>query len=129
MAIHTGVNCVITVSGSTVSGSSGSLIEGTFVFGYERGKFNKVGTDVSEHTKGMKDCSGTLRRKWVSGDTLFEDLAGADADFNVTAQPVAGAATLTMCGCRALPVTRRVAPGTEVLIEEMPFNAIDWAEA
>jgi len=129
MAIHTGVNAVITVCGTTVSGSSGSLAECTLTFGYELGKFNKVGTDLIEHTDGMKDCSGTLRRKWVSGDTLFEDLVAGKLEFDVTAQNVAVGNVLTISGCRGAPITRRIAPGTEVQMEEMPITGKDWAES
>ena len=73
MAVYTGTVGSITVSGVVVSGSKGCA-ECTVVIGKQRGKFDAIGTDVSEHTSGMKEVSGTLRRKWVSGEDLFQEL-------------------------------------------------------
>jgi len=128
LVVHTGIVGQMVVSGSTLSGANGSLTEGTLVVGKERGKFNAVGTDVPEHTTGMNDVSGTLKRKWVSGDTLFQDLVDGDIEFEVAISiNVSGSgATVTGSGCIGTTVTRRLAPGTEVLMEEMPFVGRDW---
>ena len=128
MAVHTGIVSSIVCSGETLSGDSGSAVEGTVIIGKERGKFNRVGTDISEITTGMKTVEGTLRRAWISGDALFQSLLdGADGGltFEVTVQSVAGA-SITASGCKSGPITRRVAPGTEVTMEEMPFTGINW---
>jgi len=125
MAVHTGIVSSIVCSGETLSGDSGSAIEGTVIVGKERGKFNRVGTDVSEITTGMKTVEGTLRKAWISGDTLFQDLLDNNSAFEVTIQPIAGA-SISASGCKAGPITRRVAPGTEVTMEELPFTGVDW---
>jgi len=125
MAVHTGVVSSIVCSGETLSGDDGEAIEGTVIIGKERGKFNRVGTDVSEITTGMKTVEGTLRRAWISGDTLFKDLLDNDSAFEVTIQSIAGA-SITASGCKAGPTTRRVASGTEVSMEEMPFTGVNW---
>jgi len=128
MAVYTGTLGEITVSGTVISGSAGTGSECTVVIGRERGKFNKVGTNVSEHTNGMKTVEGTVTRKWISGDTLFQSLIDlADGtEFNVKVEISGQATSITASGCVANTVTRRVAPGTEVMLETMPFVGRDW---
>lgn len=125
MAVYTGIVGSITVSGVVLSGSKGTS-ECTVVIGKQRGKFDAVGTDVSEHTRGMKEVSGTLRRKWVSGEALFQDLMDDDSnEFEVTLQ-ISGQTSISASGCVAETITRRVAPGTDVIMEELPFTGRDW---
>ena len=125
MAVYTGIVGSITVSGVVISGSKGCA-ECTVVIGKQRGKFDAIGTDVSEHTRGMKEVSGTLRRKWVSGEALFQELLDDDDnEFEVTLQ-ISGQTSISASGCVGETITRRAAPGTDVMMEEMPFTAREW---
>jgi len=125
MTVKTGVVGQITVSGTLLSGSESAGAEATVIIGKEMGKFNPVGTDVSEHTAGMKTVEGTIRKKWLSGDTLLQELLDGDIEFEVQIA-ISGEADITASGCRIGPITRRVAPGTEVMMEEAPFTGRDW---
>lgn len=125
MTVYTGIVGSITVSGVVISGTKGCA-ECTVVIGKQRGKFDAIGTDVSEHTRGMKEVSGTLRRKWVSGEALFQDLIDDDAnEFEVSLQ-ISGQVSITASGCVGETITRRIAPGSDVIVEEMPFAGRDW---
>lgn len=124
MSVHTGTVGSITVSGTVISGTKGCA-ECTVVIGKQRGKFDAIGTDVSEHTVGMKEVSGTLRRKWISGEALFQDLMDATNEFEISLQ-ISGQVSISASGCVGETITRRVAPGTDVIMEEMPFVGRDW---
>jgi hypothetical protein len=117
----------ITVSGSVVSGTSGAM-EATVTVGKETAKHNPVGTDVSEHLVGMKTVEGVIRKPWVSGDTLLQDLLNSMNEFAVKIEGTGtyGGMNITASGCIPQTITRRLAPGTEMLMEEMPFVGRDW---
>ncbi|MCD6572129.1 MAG: hypothetical protein J7K62_02535 [Thermoplasmata archaeon] len=126
MATYTGIVGALVVSGQTLSGADKEGMEATITIGKERGKFNAIGTDVSQHTTGMKTCDGTVRRKWVSGDTLFQSLMDGNTEFEVTIEISGQGQSITASGCVANSIVRRVAPGTEVMTEEMSFTGRDW---
>lgn len=127
MAVISGRVGQITVSGVVVSGASGAM-EATVTIGRERAKHNPVGTDVSEHLTGMRTVEGTVRKPWVSGDNLFKGILDNDVEFDVKIEGTgtSGGMNVTASGCLAQTVTRRIAPGTEMLIEEMPFTGRHW---
>lgn len=127
MVVYTGRVGKITVSGADIT-TTGLPAEVTIVIGKERGKYNPVGTDVSEITTGMKVISGTIRKRWASGDTTLQGLLDGTAEFEVTAEiDVTGSgASITASGCSIETITRRIAPGTDVIMEEAPFIGRDY---
>lgn len=125
MVVKTGIVGKITVSGTVISGAGASGAEARIVYGREVGKFNPVGTDVSVHTDGMKKVEGTIRKTWISGDTLMYDLMNNKTEFDVVIE-ISGEASITASGCRMGDITRAIAPGTEVMMEEAPYTGLDW---
>ena len=126
MAVYTGIVGKISVDDVEVSGVSGTATEATIVVGKERGKFNLVGTDVSENTTGMKTVEGTITRKWISGDTTLQDLVDGSTEFTCAIEIDGQGTSITASGCAPNTITRRVAPGTDVMLEVMPFVGRNW---
>lgn len=122
----TGIVSRITVSGTVISGSELDGVEATVSISKERANFDPVGTDVSQIVTGMKRVEGSVRRAWVSGDSLFQDLLDNDNEFDVKVDSTSSDQSITASGCQAQTITRRVAPGTEVMMEEMPIIGRDW---
>jgi hypothetical protein len=126
MTVNTGVVGQITVSGTVLSGTGASGMEASITIGKDREYFLPVGTDVKENVTGMRNVEGTVKRKWISGDTLFQSLLTNDTDFEVTIAISGAGTSITASGCRAGQIVRRVAPGTEVMVEEMTFVGRNW---
>lgn len=127
MVVYTGRVGKLTVSGVDQT-TTGLPMEATIVIGKERGKYNAIGTDVSEITTGMKVVSGTIRKRWASGDTCLQDLLNGTTEFTVKVEinVASSGASVTASGCLIETVTRRMAPGTDVMMEEAPFVGRDW---
>ena len=126
MAVLTGKVGKITVSGTVISGEDKTGMEATVNIGRERDRFTPVGTDVYEDLVGMKTVEGTVRKAWVSGDSLFQDLIDGDLTFEVTINSDSSDQSITASGCKVTGVSRRVAPGTEVMVEELTFTGRNW---
>lgn len=127
MVVHTGRVGKISVSGVDVT-STALPIEATIVIGKTRGKYDAIGTDVSELTTGMKTVTGTLRKRWASGDTTLQTLidGSTEVEIKVEIDVASSGDSITASGCLLEAITRRVAPGTEVMMEEVPFVGRDW---
>lgn len=128
MAVYTGRVGKLTVSGVDIT-TTGLPAEATVVIGKARGKYDAIGTDVSEITTGMKQVSGTIRKRWASGDTTLQGLLDGTAEFDVKIEITAEGSgdSITASGCQLETITRRIAPGTEVMMEEAPFVGRDWS--
>jgi len=127
MVVYTGRVGKISVGAADIT-TSALPSEATIVIGKERGNYDAIGTDVSSHTTGMKRVTGTIRKRWASGDTTFQTLLDGSTEFNVTIEINASGSgdSITASGCVIETITRRVAPGTEVLMEEIPFVGLNW---
>jgi len=127
MVVHTGRVAKISVGAADVSVTA-LPAEATIVIGKERGKYNALGTDVSENTTGMKTVTGTIRKRWASGDTTFQALIDAAEECTITIEINATGSgdSITASGCLLETISRRTAPGTEVMMEEIPFTGRDW---
>lgn len=125
MAVITGKAASIIVSGDTISGSGEVGMEATIDTGMERDKFTPVGTDIAEVLTGGKVVSGSVRAAWTSGGTLFQSLLDADTSFEVSIQKSAQVEVFAS-GCKIDNLSRRVAPGTDVMTEEITFTGSTW---
>jgi len=121
----TGTVASLTVSGTTITGASGTLGEANVTLGKQRAKFDPVGTNVSMHATGMKTAEGTINRRWTTND-LFQNLVDNDNEFDI-AITVTGGGSITISDCKAGDRNMRIAPGTEVLMESITFQGINWS--
>jgi hypothetical protein len=117
----------ISVGGADIT-TTGLPAEATIVIGKTRGKYDPLGTDVSANTTGMKTVTGSIRQRWASGDTTLQALIDAEAECEITIEiDVTGSGdSITASGCLLETLTRRAAPGTEVMMIEAPFTGLDW---
>jgi hypothetical protein len=125
MTVITGKVASITVSGGVISGTGKGAMEATVVMGKEHETFLPVGTDVTEVLTGVKTCTGTVRAAWYTGGTTFQALLDGDTAFEVTIQ-LTGNVSISASGCKIDTLTRRTAPGTDVMTEEIAFTGRDW---
>ena len=126
MTVLTGVVGSIAVGETTITGTGLTAMEGTLTIGRERATFQPVGTDVTERLTGLKTVEGTVRKAWVSGDSTFQDLIDNDTDFAVAFTSTSSDQSITASGCRVSTISRRMAPGTEVMVEELTYSGRDW---
>lgn len=125
MTVVTGIVADIIVSGDSIAGTDEGGMEASITTGKELERFLPVGTDQFELIRGMKVVNGTARAAWMTGGTLFQTLLDSDLTFEVTIQ-LTGDVGITASGCKVVDITRRVAPGTEVMTEEMTFSGQNW---
>lgn len=125
MGVITGKVGRIIVSGDNISGTGEVGMEATITMTQERADFIPVGTAIKERITGMKNCTGTVRAAWVTGGTLFQALMDEDLSFEIEIG-LTGAIAVFASGCKVDSVTKRVAPGTEVMTEEMAFTGTSW---
>ena len=125
MTVLSGKVVSVTVSGGVISGTGKGAMEATVVMGREHDTFLPIGTDVTEALSGVKTCTGTVRAAWYTGGTTFQTLLDNDTAFEVTIS-LTGNVSVSASGCKIDTLTKRVAPGTDVMTEEISFTGRNW---
>jgi len=99
MATHeyTGITAKITVSTSLVG-----FVSGDFTLTQATGKYITLGNaTATDHTRGLKSASGTLKRAWGIDDSTLFTYFDTDEKFDITFDNdgATGANTYTLTDC------------------------------
>lgn len=77
---HTGITATITVSTSLVG-----FVSGDFTLTQATGKYITLGSSTAtDHTRGLKSASGTLKRAWGIDDATLFTYFNTDEKFDIT---------------------------------------------